>query len=171
MDAAAMHRGEGSESEPAGAAASRKGPAAGMGAAIFGEAVAAAAGVTSVAADSTTLGRIAGSSGAAEEPSLRSQIEALRQEQHNLVSVKKRLLSELRDAQRKKKRLVHRARQLTDKDLMSVLMMRKEARGTPGSQDGEADKDEEEPVEAPPAQDGRVSDKLSVSSGETGPST
>ena len=92
---------------------------------------------------------MAGSSGAAEEPSLRSQIEALRQDQHNLVSVKKRLQSELRNAQRKKKRLCDRARQLTDKDLMSVLMMRREAREPSGTQEGEAGVEVREPAKAP----------------------
>ena len=166
-----MHPGDGSEPEPAGAAAPRQGLAAGMGAAVNGEPVAAAMGVTSGAADLATSGSMGESAEVpAEEPSLRAQIEALRSEQHSLVSVKKRLQSQLRNAQRKKKRLCDRARQLTDKDLMSVLMMRKEAREPSGSQDVEADQDEQEPGKASSPKQSRQGDKLSVSSGETGPS-
>ena len=61
---------------------------------------------------------------------LEAQIEAMRKEQQALRDHKKRLHKDLRNAVRKKQRLVTRARRLTDKDLVAVLMMRKNQRET-----------------------------------------
>ena len=47
-------------------------------------------------------------------------------EQHRLKTTKKQIVKELRSAERKRKRLRERARQLTDEDLLSAMLMRKE---------------------------------------------
>lgn len=62
-----------------------------------------------------------------EDP-LAAHIGSLRDEQLALASKKRALAKELRNAQRKKARLRSRARQLTDSDLVAVMMMRKEQR-------------------------------------------
>lgn len=70
---------------------------------------------------------------------LGSEIEALRKEQQALKDQKKKIQKNLRNAVRKKKRLCDRARKLTDKDLVAVLMLRKnqrDARGQPSGSDG-----------------------------------
>ena len=59
---------------------------------------------------------------------LGAKIESLRKEQQDLKAQKKRLQKDLRNAERKKKRLSERARKLSDKDLVSVLLMRKNQR-------------------------------------------
>ena len=59
---------------------------------------------------------------------LGTQIEALRKQQQALKEHKKRIQKDLKNAVRKKKRLCERARKLTDKDLLAVLMMRKTQR-------------------------------------------
>ena len=71
---------------------------------------------------------------AAELPkeTLGAQIDALRKEQQTLKDQKKKLHKELRNAVRKKKRLCDRARKLTDKDLVAVLMLRKHQQETRG---------------------------------------
>ena len=65
---------------------------------------------------------------------LGAQIEALRKEQQEMKEHRKRLQKDLRNAQRKKSRLSQRARKLTDKDLVAVLMMRKNQREERGGQ-------------------------------------
>ena len=65
---------------------------------------------------------------------LGAQIEALRKEQQEMKEHRKRLQKDLRNAQRKKRRLSQRARKLTDKDLVAVLMMRKNQREGRGGQ-------------------------------------
>jgi len=62
-----------------------------------------------------------------EDP-LSAQINKLREEQQALANNKRLLAKELRNAQRKKQRVRSRARQLTDADLVAVMMMRKEQR-------------------------------------------
>jgi len=62
----------------------------------------------------------------AEKSPLNRNIERLKQEQQELKTAKKRLQKELHNAERKRKRLRDRARQLTDEDLVSVLQMRGE---------------------------------------------
>ena len=65
---------------------------------------------------------------------LGAQIEALRKEQQEMKEQRKRLQKDLRNAERKKRRLSQRARKLTDKDLVAVLMMRKNQREERGGQ-------------------------------------
>ena len=65
---------------------------------------------------------------------LGAQIEALKKEQQEMKDKKKRLQKDLRNAVRKKKRLSDRARRLSDKDLVAVLMMRKNQRDARGGQ-------------------------------------
>ena len=59
---------------------------------------------------------------------LGAKIEKLKKEQAEMKAQKKRLQKDLRNAERKKKRLSERARKLTDKDLVAVLLMRKNQR-------------------------------------------
>ena len=70
---------------------------------------------------------------------LGAQIEALKKEQQEMKDKKKRLQQDLRNAVRKKKRLSDRARRLSDKDLVAVLMMRKNQREARGGQPVEGD--------------------------------
>ena len=70
---------------------------------------------------------------------LGAQIEALRKEQQDMKDQKKRLQKDLRNAERKKRRLTERARRLSDKDLVAVLMMRKNQREGRGGQEVEAE--------------------------------
>ena len=65
---------------------------------------------------------------------LGAQIDALRKEQQDMKEKKKRLQKDLRNAERKKRRLSERARRLSDKDLVAVLMMRKNQREGRGGQ-------------------------------------
>ena len=55
---------------------------------------------------------------------LGSQIATLRKQQQDLVREKKRLQSNLRNAQRKKNRLSKRTRMLSDMDLLEIMRMR-----------------------------------------------
>jgi len=61
---------------------------------------------------------------------LNKKIADLKAEQARMLAAKKRLSKDLRNAERKRKRIKERARQLTDEDLVAVLMMRKETRST-----------------------------------------
>ena len=70
---------------------------------------------------------------------LGAQIEALKKEQQEMKDKKKRLQQDLRNAVRKKKRLSDRARRLSDKDLVAVLMMRKNQREARGDKPVEGD--------------------------------
>ena len=81
-------------------------------------------------------------------PLLNASIERLQQEQHQLKAFKKCIQKELRNAERKRKCLLARARQLTDEDIASVMFMRKEkkngtvaaaAAGSPESKHDAAD--------------------------------
>ena len=62
-----------------------------------------------------------------EDP-LSNAIQALKDKKAELKKAKVQLAKDLRNAERKKKRLRQRARQLTDEDLVQVLMLRKQAR-------------------------------------------
>ena len=119
----------GSDAEPAGASSAGPSAAPGLVAASTGEPFAAPSGLIHNGEQASSSGGVAGepTTGLAS-PTLSAQIEALRKEQHELRTAKKHLSQELRNAQRKKKRLCDRARQLTDGDLLHVLTMRKEAR-------------------------------------------
>ena len=66
------------------------------------------------------------SAGTTPSQSLNASIDRLKLEQHRLKTSKKQIVKELRNAERKRRRLRERARQLTDEDLLSVMLMRKE---------------------------------------------
>ena len=59
--------------------------------------------------------------------SLNGSIVALREEQTRMKDERKKLAKELKNAQRRKRRLKGRARQLSNEDLLAVLLMREEA--------------------------------------------
>ena len=66
--------------------------------------------------------------------SLTTAIGSLKEEQQRLKDQKKRLAKELKNAQRRKRRLKGKARQLSNEDLLAVLLMREEtATGTSAS--------------------------------------
>jgi len=62
--------------------------------------------------------------------SLNSAIGDLKGEQQRLKDEKKRLAKELKNAQRRKRRLKGKARQLSNEDLLAVLLMREEGATT-----------------------------------------
>ena len=59
---------------------------------------------------------------------LKDQIEALKHEQATMRAAKKKITKDLKNAERRRKRLRKRAKQLSDDDLIAVLRMRA---GTP----------------------------------------
>jgi hypothetical protein len=65
---------------------------------------------------------------------LTKQIAELKAQQAQIMERKRRLAKDIRNAERKRKRIKDRARQLTDEDLMAVLMMRKEIKRAPDEQ-------------------------------------
>ena len=71
----------------------------------------------------------------------------MRAEQDKLRAERKRVQKDLKNAQRRKRRLKGKARQLTNTDLLEVLLMRQADKGEPSSQEGagtdEADATEE----------------------------
>ena len=67
-------------------------------------------------------------SSALPEDALSASIHQLKTKQAELRNQKKRLAQDLRNAERRKKRLRTRARQLTEEDLVQVLMLRKQQR-------------------------------------------
>ena len=75
---------------------------------------------------------MAGDGGAAVDPqlpqeSLLESIKRLKEQQAAMKAAKKDVQRELRNATKRRQRLKKQARQLTDKDLVEVLQMRKEA--------------------------------------------
>jgi len=60
--------------------------------------------------------------------SLNAKIQELKELQAKAMAEKRRLAKELRNEERKRKRLKERAKQLTDVDLLQVLRLREEAR-------------------------------------------
>lgn len=75
---------------------------------------------------------MAGDGGAALDPqlpqeSLLESIKRLKEQQAAMKAAKKDVQRELRNATKRRQRLKKQARQLTDKDLVEVLQMRKEA--------------------------------------------
>ena len=62
-----------------------------------------------------------------EDP--RDEITSLRKQQRELVQKKKTLAKDLKNAQRRTRRVQGRAKTLSDEDLLSVLRMRAERRG------------------------------------------
>lgn len=79
------------------------------------------AGTPSVVAG--TPGATSASSGTPRADLLES-IERLKQEQRDLKAQRKRVVKDLKNAERKRKRLRQRARQLSDTDLIEVIQMR-----------------------------------------------
>ena len=67
-------------------------------------------------------------SNALPEDALSASIQKLKKQQTELRNQKRDLAKELKNAERRKKRLRTRARQLTDEDLVQVLMLRKQQR-------------------------------------------
>ena len=67
--------------------------------------------------------------------SLTTAIDDLKSEQTRLKEEKKRLAKELKNTQRRKRRLKCKARQLTNEDLLAVLLMREETatKSSPGA--------------------------------------
>ena len=66
--------------------------------------------------------------------SLADSIMALREEQEKLRADRKRVHQDLKNAQRRKRRLKGKARQLTNTDLLEVLLMRQAEKAEPSSQ-------------------------------------
>ena len=64
------------------------------------------------------------SAGSTPSQSLNASIEGFKLEQRRLKTTKNLIVKELCNDERKRKRLRERARQLTDKDLLSVMLMR-----------------------------------------------
>jgi len=71
---------------------------------------------------------------AAQAMGLSRQIAELKVQHAQMLEQKKRLAKDIRNAERKRKRIKDRARQLTDDDLVAVLMMRKEIKRAPDEQ-------------------------------------
>ena len=84
--------------------------------------------------------------------SLNSAIGDLKGEQQRLKDEKKRLAKELKNAQRRKRRLKSKARQLSNEDLLAVLLMREEG-ATAANASAESSTDV--PASASPAGDSR----------------
>ena len=78
-------------------------------------------------------------SDALPEDALSASIHKLKAKQNELRAQKQKLAKDLRNAERRKKRLRSRARQLTDEDLVQVLMLRKQQRGDRLGTDTSAD--------------------------------
>ena len=93
----------------------------------------------------------------ADSPSgLNKKIAELKAEQTRCLEQKKQLAKDLRNAERKRRRIKDRARQLTDEDLVAVLMMRKETKRSAAESvaDGAALATRAEGAEAVPAPHG-----------------
>lgn len=73
----------------------------------------------------------------APDETLQNKIEALRAEQQAIKLKKRETAKALRNVERKKTRLRQKARQLTDDDLVAVLMMRKDYRDARAGGSGE----------------------------------
>ena len=63
---------------------------------------------------------------------LNSRIQELKRQQQEQKAERKRLARDLRNEERKKKRLREKAKQLTDDDLLTVLRLRQDARVAAG---------------------------------------
>ena len=73
---------------------------------------------------SSTGGAVAESVGSNKTEELGAQIINLKKQQQDLVREKKKLQADLRNAQRRKKRLTKRTRMLSDTDLLAIMRMR-----------------------------------------------
>ena len=84
--------------------------------------------------------------------SLADSIMALREEQEKLRADRKRVQKDLKNAQRRKRRLKGKARQLTNTDLLEVLLMRQADKAEPASQEvAETEKDDGPEEKEPPS--------------------
>jgi len=84
----------------------------------------------------STPGKASGSA-ASQQSDLFASIERLKKEQKDLKAEKKRVAAELRNAEKRRKRLRQRAKQLSDADIVQVLQMRQAASSsTDKPQDG-----------------------------------
>ena len=72
---------------------------------------------------------------------------------------RKRIQKELKNAQRRKRRLKDKARQLTNTDLVELLLMRQAERAEPSSQETARTGDDEETDEKEPASEEAGSEK------------
>ena len=90
--------------------------------------------------------------GRANLASLNSAIGDLKGEQQRLKNDRKRLAKELKNAQRRKRRLKGKARQLSNEDLLAVLLMREEGAAAASSNAGSST---DGPGTAASADDGR----------------
>ena len=82
--------------------------------------------------------------------SLAVSISALQEEQDKLRADRKRAQKELRNAQRRTRRLKGKARQLTNTDLLEVLLMRQADKGEPSSQEVPATDEDDAPEDKAP---------------------
>ena len=71
-----------------------------------------------------------------KKKSLADSILALREEQLRVRADRKRAQKDLKNAQRRKRRLKGKARQLTNTDLLEVLLMRQSEKAEPAPQEG-----------------------------------
>ena len=90
--------------------------------------------------------------------SLADSIMALRVEQARLRADRKRVQKDLKNAQRRKRCLKGKARQLTNTDLLEVLLMRQTEKAEPSSQEAEGTGDKEATEEKEPAADEAASE-------------
>ena len=82
---------------------------------------------------------------------LADSILTLREEQLRVRADRKRIQKELKNAQRRKRRLKDKARQLTNTDLVEVLLMRQAEKGEPSSQEAGGTGDDEAKEDKGPA--------------------
>ena len=90
---------------------------------------------------------------------LADSILSLREEQLRMRVDRKRIQKELKNAQRRKRRLKDKARQLTNTDLVEVLLMRQAEKAEPSLQETAGAGDDEETDEKGPASEGAGSEK------------
>ena len=87
-----------------------------------------------------------------DKDTLTEYLQKLKTEQQAAKQERRKLATEIRNAERRKSRLKKRAKLLTDDDLLQVLMIRKSAREShltdmaPGQPSGSGLKDEERPA-------------------------
>ena len=123
-----------------GATGSGQGPAPAVAATLAAPASAAGTGANAAAVLSPVDAAVllaAGGETSGGSP-LNKHIQQLKEEQATLLASRKRSQKDLRNAERKKRRLRDRARQLTDDDLVSVLMMRKDLKKNDNAADANA---------------------------------
>ena len=90
--------------------------------------------------------------------SFADSILALREEQLRARADRKRVQKELKNAQRRKRRLKDKARQLSNTDLVEVLLMRQAEKAEPSSQEAEVAGDNEAKEDKEPADDEAASE-------------